>query len=205
MTELLVNHVVNWIGVSGYAGLVVLMALESMVAPLPSEAVMPFAGFLIYEGTFSFFGVIFYSLVGSLIGSILSYYAGLYGGRPFVTRFGKYFLLDLRDLEITERFFNRYGDKTIFFSRFIPVVRHLISIPAGVGEMKPGKFILYTAIGAGMWNSILAYAGFKLKSHWNELRQYGQAIDWIVAVLLLAGLGYFVYRHLKRLKETKAS
>ena len=104
MTELLVNHVVNWIGVSGYAGLVVLMALESMVAPLPSEAVMPFAGFLIYEGTFSFFGVIFYSLVGSLIGSILSYYAGLYGGRPFVTRFGKYFLLDLRDLEITERF-----------------------------------------------------------------------------------------------------
>ncbi len=204
MTEILVNHVVNWIGVSGYAGLVVLMALESMVAPLPSEAVMPFAGFLIYEGTFSFHGVVFFSTLGSLIGSLISYYAGLWGGRPFVVRFGKYFLLDVRDLESTERFFTRYGDKTIFFSRFIPVIRHLISIPAGVGEMKPGKFMLYTVVGAGLWNFFLAYAGFRLKSHWNEIRQYGQTIDWIVVVILLAGLAYFIYRHVKRLKETKA-
>ncbi len=201
MTELLVNHVVNWIGVSGYTGLIVLMALESMVAPLPSEAVMPFAGFLIFEGTFSFLGVAFFSVLGSLIGSLLSYYAGLYGGRPFVARFGRYFLLDISDLEFTERFFRKYGDKTIFFSRFIPVIRHLISIPAGAGEMKVGKFIVYTVVGAGLWNSLLAYAGFRLKSHWNELRHYGQIVDWVVVVLLLAGLGYFIYRHLNRLKK----
>jgi len=201
MTELLIDHVVNWIGISGYAGLVVLMALESMVAPLPSEAVMPFAGFLIFEGKFSFYEVILFSTAGSLIGSTISYYAGLWGGRPFVTRFGKYFLLDVGDLEFTEKFFRKFGDKTIFFSRFIPVVRHLISIPAGVGEMKLGKFILYTAIGAGLWNSLLAYAGYRLRSQWESIRHYTQAIDIVVVLLLLAGLAYFVYRHIKRLNS----
>ncbi len=198
MTEILINHVVYWIGISGYTGLVVLMALESMVAPLPSEAVMPFAGFLIFEGKFSFHEVIFFSLMGSIIGSVISYYAGLYGGRPFVTRFGKYFLLETRDLEITERFFNKYGDKTIFFSRFIPVVRHLISIPAGIGEMKFGKFILYTAIGAGLWNSLLAYAGFRLRSHWEAIRHYSQIMDIVAVVGLVAAIGYFIYGHLRR-------
>jgi len=201
MTELLINHVVNWIGISGYAGLVVLMALESMVAPLPSEAVMPFAGFLIFEGRFSFHEVILFSTVGSIIGSVVSYYAGLWGGRPFVNRFGKYLLLDHHDLELTEKFFNKYGDKTIFISRFIPVVRHLISIPAGIGEMKIGKFILYTAIGAGLWNSFLAYAGFRLKSHWETIRHYTQIMDIVVVALLLITVGYFVYRHVRRLKE----
>ncbi len=205
MTEILVDQVVNWIGVSGYAGLVVLMTLESMVAPLPSEAVMPFAGLPIYEGTFSFVGVILFSVAGSLIGSIISYYAGLYGGRPFVTKFGKYFLLDIRDLEMTEKFFNRYGDKTIFFGRFVPVVRHPISIPAGAGEMKAGIFILYTAVGAGVWSSLLAYAGFRLKRHWEEIRHYGQTMDWVVAAILLAGLAYFIYRHVRRLNDTKVS
>lgn len=201
MTELLINHIVSWIGVSGYTGLVVLMALESMVAPLPSEAVMPFAGFLIFEGTFSFHKVILFSLLGSITGSVISYYAGLYGGRPFVARFGKYLLLDMHDLDITETFFNKYGDKTIFFSRFIPVVRHLISIPAGAGEMKFGKFLLYTAIGAGLWNSFLAYAGFRLRSHWETIRHDGQIMDIVVVVCLVAVLGYFVYGHVRRLKK----
>jgi membrane protein DedA with SNARE-associated domain len=203
MTELLIDHIVNWIGISGYPGLVILMALESMVAPLPSEAVIPFAGFLIFEGEFSFLGVIFFSIVGSIIGSAISYYAGLYGGRPFIARFGKYLLLDTRDLEVTENFFNRYGDKTIFFSRFIPVVRHLISIPAGAGEMKFGKFILYTAIGAGLWNSFLAYAGFRLKSHWETIRHYSQIIDIVVLVVLIIAIGYFVYGHIKRMRTSK--
>ncbi len=203
MTEILINHVVNWIGISGYAGLVVLMALESMVAPLPSEAVMPFAGFLIFEGRFSFHEVILFSTIGSIIGSVISYYAGLYGGRPFVSRFGRYLLLDLHDLELTESFFNKYGDKTIFFSRFIPVVRHLISIPAGAGEMKLGKFALYTAIGAGLWNSFLAYTGFRLKSHWETIRHYSQIVDIVVLIVLLIGISYFVYRHIKRLNRKK--
>jgi len=204
MTELLVDHIVNWIALSGYGGVIILMALESMVAPIPSEAVMPFAGFLIFEGKFSFHEVILFSTIGSFIGSVISYYAGLYGGRPFVVRFGKYLLLDLHDLEVTERFFNKYGDKTIFISRFIPVVRHLISLPAGAGEMKFGKFILYTVIGAGLWNSFLAYAGFRLKSHWEEIRHYSQALDIAVLFVLLLGVTYFVYFHIRRKKKQQA-
>ncbi|MCL5267133.1 MAG: DedA family protein [Bacteroidetes bacterium] len=204
MIELLADQIVAWIGISGYAGIVVLMALESMVAPMPSEAVMPFAGFLIFEGRFSFHGVILFSVIGSIVGYVLSYYAGLYGGRPFVMRFGKYFLLDIEDLQVTERFFNMYGDKTIFFSRFIPVVRHLISIPADTGEMRIGKFVLYTALGAGLWNSFLAYAGFRLRSHWEEIRHYSQTIDIIVVAVLILGVAYFVYRHLKRLRNKRS-
>jgi membrane protein DedA with SNARE-associated domain len=203
MTELIINHVVKWIGISGYPGLVVLMALESMVAPLPSEAVMPFAGFLIFEGTLTFYGVILFSTIGSIVGSLISYYAGLYGGRPFVSHFGRYLLLDVHDLEYTEKFFDKYGDKTIFFSRFIPVVRHLISIPAGVGEMRLSKFVVYTTIGAGLWNSFLAYTGFRLRSHWETIRHYGQTIDILVLILLFAGMGYFIYRHLRRLNREK--
>lgn len=109
----------------------------------------------------------------------------------------------MHDLEVTEKFFNRYGDKTIFFSRFIPVVRHLISIPAGAGEMKFGKFILYTAIGAGLWNSFLAYAGFRLKSHWETIRHYSQIVDIVVVACLVAALGYFVYGHVKRIRTNK--
>ncbi|MCL4509989.1 MAG: DedA family protein [Bacteroidetes bacterium] len=201
MTELLIDHIVHWISISGYTGIVVLMALESMVAPLPSEAVMPFAGFLIFEGKFSFHEVILFSTMGSIIGSVISYYVGLYGGRPFVARFGKYLLLDMHHLELTEKFFNKYGDKTIFISRFVPVVRHLISLPAGAGEMKIAKFILYTALGAGIWNSTLAFAGFHLKSHWEEIRKYSQVVDIAVVVILLLGILYLVYRHLRQTKK----
>ncbi|HEY9167311.1 MAG TPA: DedA family protein [Candidatus Kryptonia bacterium] len=205
MTELLIDHIVQWISISGYAGVVLLMALESMVAPVPSEAVMPFAGFLIYEGNFTFHQVIFYSTLGSIIGSLLSYYAGRYGGRPFISRFGKYFLLNMHHLDLTEKFFGKYGDKTIFVSRFIPVVRHLISLPAGAGEMKITKFALYTTLGAAMWNSFLAYAGFRLRSHWEEIRRYSQVVDAVVVVILIAGVVYLVYRQMRQSKGTGSS
>lgn len=205
MTELLIDHIVQWISISGYAGVVLLMALESMVAPVPSEAVMPFAGFLIYEGNFTFHQVIFFSTLGSIIGSLLSYYAGRYGGRPFISRFGKYFLLNMHHLDLTEKFFGKYGDKTIFVSRFIPVVRHLISLPAGAGEMKITKFALYTTLGAAMWNSFLAYAGFRLRSHWEEIRRYSQLVDAVVVVILIAGVVYLVYRQMRQSKGTGSS
>jgi len=194
MTEILIDHIVKWISISGYSGIATLMALESMVAPIPSEAVMPFAGFLIYEGQFSFHAVILFSTLGSVTGSIISYYVGLYGGRPFVSRFGKYFLLNMHHLEMTERFFDKYGDKTIFISRFIPVVRHLISLPAGAGEMSVTKFVAYTLAGAGLWNSFLAYAGFRLRSHWEEIRQYSQVVDLVVVIMLVVAVGFLVYR-----------
>ncbi len=203
ITEFLIEHFTSWIGSGGYFGVAVLMTLESMVAPVPSEAVMPFAGFLVFEGRFTFTGVIFFSTLGSIIGSLLSYYAGAWGGRPFVKRYGKYLLLDMHHLELTERFFARWGDKAIFVSRFVPVVRHLISIPAGVGRMNIVKFSIYTIIGAGIWNAFLAYVGYYLKDNWLTVRKYGEIADVIVIALMLIAIAFFVYHYMSRRKALR--
>lgn len=200
LTEFLIEHFTAWIGSGGYFGVTILMTLESMVAPVPSEAVMPFAGFLVYEGKFTFLGAIFFSTVGSIIGSLISYYAGAWGGRPFVKRYGKYVLLDMHHLEQTERFFSKYGDKTIFVSRFIPVVRHLISIPAGVGRMNIIKFSIYTIIGAAIWNAFLTYVGYVLKDNWMTVRKYGEIADIIVIALFLAAIIFLSIQYRKRRK-----
>jgi len=197
LTEFLVEHVTNLISSIGYTGVAVLMALESMIAPVPSEAVMPFAGFLIAEGQFTFAGVIFFSTLGSIIGSLLSYYLGAYGGRPLVNRLGKYLLLDQHHLDLTERFFTKYGSRTIFVSRFIPVIRHLISIPAGIGRMNLLKFSVYTIIGAGLWNAFLAYVGYRLRDEWYRVKSYSEIVDLAVILLLIAAI-FFLYFHFRR-------
>ena len=181
----------------GYPGITVLMTLESMVFPLPSELVMPFAGFLVVEGKINFWLVVLFSSLGSLLGSLISYYAGYYGGNKFVLKLGKYLLLDFTDLEKTEKWFKKKGEKTILISRFIPVVRHLISIPAGIGKMDIKKFCMYTVLGATLWNGFLAYCGYALGKNWRLVRHYSEYISIAVAtILLLAGI-YFVYHHIK--------
>ncbi|OGY64801.1 MAG: hypothetical protein A3J53_02880 [Candidatus Harrisonbacteria bacterium RIFCSPHIGHO2_02_FULL_40_20] len=197
MIEPLINLFTDIISTAGYAGIVVLMALESMVAPVPSEAVMPFAGMLWFSGQMSFWLIILFSTLGSIIGSLISYYMGLYGGRPLITKYGKYLLLNEHDLVITERFFERFGDKTIFISRFVPVVRHLISIPAGTGKMNLVKFIFYTTLGAGLWNAILTYLGYYLGSNWTVIRKYSEIGDIILVVLIIALVGFYIYKKRK--------
>ncbi|MEK6845775.1 MAG: DedA family protein, partial [Nanoarchaeota archaeon] len=189
------------ISVLGYAGIFFLMMLESMVAPIPSELVMPFAGFLIAQGRFSWWGVLLASSLGSIVGSLLSYYAGQYGGKALVIRYGKYLLLDECDLKKTEEWFARKGEKAVFICRFIPVIRHLISIPAGIGKMELKKFVLYTLIGATIWNMFLAYVGFKLGENWAELRHYSEYISIPVAVILVLCGVYFVYHHWKHKRK----
>jgi membrane protein DedA with SNARE-associated domain len=195
MTEHIVNFATSLISSLGYGGIAFLMALESMVAPVPSEAVMPFAGFLIYEGKFGWVEVTLFSTLGSIIGSTLSYLMGFYGGKPLVKKFGKYLLLDNHHLEMTEKFFSKYGDRTIFISRFIPVVRHLISIPAGIGKMNYLRFSIYTILGAGMWNTFLAYLGFLLKSKWWIVKKYSEIIDIFVVLFILITLGILIHRY----------
>ncbi len=195
MTEHIVNFATSLISSLGYGGVAFLMALESMVAPVPSEAVMPFAGFLIYERKFGWVEVTLFSTLGSIIGSTLSYLMGFYGGKPFVKKFGKYLLLDSHHLEMTEKFFSKYGDRTIFMSRFIPVVRHLISIPAGIGKMNYLRFSIYTILGAGMWNTFLAYLGFLLKSKWWIVKKYSEIIDIFVVLFILITLGILIHRY----------
>lgn len=187
----------------GYPGITVLMALESMIVPLPSELVMPFAGFLSVEGKMNFGLVVLFSSLGSLIGSLISYYIGYYGGNKVVLKFGKYLLLDIVDLEKTEKWFQKKGEITIFISRFIPVVRHLISIPAGIGKMNLKKFCLYTILGASIWNAILTFCGYILGQNWNRLRHYSEYVSITVAILLLITGVYFIRRHFKNKSREK--
>ncbi|MFA6922722.1 MAG: DedA family protein [Bacteroidales bacterium] len=201
-TEMLVNYIVAFIAKTGYSSIIILMALESMVAPVPSEAVMPFAGFLIVEGKFTFAGVIFFSTLGSIIGSLISYYIGAFGGRPIVEKWGKYLLLDKHHLELTEKYFTKKGDITILVCRFIPVVRHLISIPAGIARMNILKFIIFTIIGAGLWNSFLTYIGYVLKSNWKEVMKYSHVVDIFVVVALVAAIAYYVYKFYQNNKKS---
>lgn len=189
LTEFLCHYNTLLIHYLGYGGIFILMALESMIFPIPSELVMPFAGFLIVTGQFDPAPVIIASSLGSIAGSLLSYGMGTLG-EPVVLRYGRYLLLNRHHLEWTEIFFFRHGGKTIFISRFIPVVRHLISIPAGLARMSLIPFILFTVAGATLWNGFLTYLGVRLKENWWVIQRYTHILDYFV----VAGLfGVVVY------------
>ncbi len=174
------------------------MALESMIAPVPSEAVMPFVGFQVADGKWSLSLAILATSIGSIIGSLLSYLMGYYGGKPFVLKAGKYLLLNRRDLEKTESFFHqRKGILTVFISRFIPVIRHFISIPAGIGRMPLAPFLFVTFIGATIWNTFLLICGMKLREHWGIVQKYSHQVDLVVVILILGALVWFVRDRLK--------
>ena len=198
LTELLAESITRLIEKGGYLSVLIMMIMESMVLPVPSEAVMPFAGFLVAEHTFTFWQVVLYSTAGSIIGSLISYTAGYYGGKPFVSKFGRYVFLNTHHLESTEKFFNKYGEATIFICRFIPVVRHLISIPAGVGKMNLMRFIILTIIGAGLWNSLLCYIGKILRNNWSEVIKYSRILDIIVILCIIGGIAYLIFRQFRK-------
>jgi membrane protein DedA with SNARE-associated domain len=185
----------------GYAGIFFLMMLESMIVPVPSEFVMPFAGFLVAQGNFNFLLVIVVSTLGSITGSLIFYYIGKTGGHTLVQKYGKYVLVGSEDIKKTETWFKKRGDLTIFLARLVPVIRHLISLIAGIGNMNVKKFTIYTIFGAALWNGILTYLGLFLGQHWNEVSQYLEGLDIIIVILLIIGCLYFVYRHLKRAKK----
>jgi membrane protein DedA with SNARE-associated domain len=193
LTETLCHYNTWLINQFSYVGVFVLMTLESMIAPIPSELVMPFAGFLIFTGDFGVLPVLVASSLGSIVGSLLSYGMGMLG-EPVVLRYGRYLLLNPHHLEWTKKFFERHGGKTIFIARFIPVVRHLISIPAGLARMAPLPFILYTLVGATMWNMFLVYLGVRLKENWRIIQRYTHILDYFVVAALI---GAVIYLYLK--------
>ena len=186
----------------GYPGIFVLMVMESMIIPIPSEAVLPFAGFLVQTGKFNFWLVLFFASLGSLTGSLISYYMGLYGGDKLVKKWGKYVFLDEADLIKTENWFKKRGEVTIFIARFVPVVRHLISIPAGVGRMDLKKFIFYSVVGATLWNGFLIYVGTLLGKHWELLQRYNKYISLPVVIIITLGIVYFIFKHIKDKKKS---
>jgi len=175
-----------------------------MIAPVPSEAVMPFVGFKVVDKEWNFWLAVLATSLGSIAGSLISYLLGYYGGKPVVMKVGKYLLLDHHDLELTERFFHRRGGViTLFISRFVPVVRHLISIPAGIGKMKMIPFLLATLIGATMWNTFLLYCGMKLRQNWGTVQKYSHQADIVVVIFLAAGLAWFIRSRLKKRTATE--
>lgn len=203
LTEWIASFITKFIESTGYITVFIGMTMESMIFPVPSEAILPFAGFLIAEGKLTFFWVILFSTLGSFLGSTLSYLLGYYLGKPFIVKFGKFFLLDLEELEATEKYFKKHGQITVLICRFIPVIRHLISLPAGLGKMKYGKFILFTIVGAGLWNAILTYIGFVLKQHWQTVIEYSREIDLVVLGFLILLIGLYIYRYVRKLRKKK--
>jgi len=202
LTEALVGIVTSILSSLGYVGLFVLMALESMIAPVPSELVMPFAGFLVADGKMTFGAALFAAAAGSLVGSLASYAMGVYLGRPAIVRFGRYLLLREEHLTMTETWFHRRrGGTTVLLCRFVPVVRHLISIPAGMGRMPLPSFVAFTVIGATAWDGILLYVGVALRERWSDVAAWFALLDYAIVLGLVAVAVAWVVTRLRKTKK----
>src|SRR6476661_8002424 len=205
LLEFLSAIIVAVISTLGYSGIVLLMAIESACIPLPSEIIMPFSGYLVSTGQFTMLGVTLAGAVGNVIGSIVAYYAGVWGGRPFVERYGPYVLLSTRDLDTADRWFAKYGEAAVFFSRLLPVVRTFISLPAGIARMNFPRFVIFTFIGALPWCYALAYVGVAMGERWDQLRQYFHQFDIVIGLCLAVAAGYFLWSHWPRRAATPNS
>lgn len=195
--EILAKFIIDTISSSGYLGIVVLMGIESACIPLPSEIIMPFSGYLVFRGDFELFRTGLAGAFGCLVGSVPAYYLGLYGGRPLVEKYGKYVLISHRDLDLADRWFERYGDWAIFFSRLLPVVRTFISFPAGIARMDFPHFVIYTFVGSFPWCLGLTYIGMKLGENWDTLGVYFHRFDIAIGILIATGVLYYIWHHLK--------
>lgn len=199
--EIVTTFIISGISVWGYWGVGAMMAIESACVPLPSEVIMPFAGFLVAQGKFSLLGVSLAGAIGCVVGSVLAYAVGLWGGRAFIEKYGRYILISHHDLTIADNFFNKYGSSAIFFSRLMPVVRTFISLPAGIAKMNFSKFVVYTFLGSFIWSWGLAYLGKTLGDHWDTLGVYFHKFDFVIGIVILAGAVWYVRRHIKQMKR----
>lgn len=195
--ELVTGFIIAIISSFGYAGVALMMAIESACIPLPSEIIMPFAGYLVAQGRFTLIGVSLAGAIGCVIGSVVAYAAGAWLGRDFIEKYGKYILISRHDLNIADKFFNKYGSAAIFFSRLMPVVRTFISLPAGISKMNFAKFVIYSFLGSLPWSFGLAYLGLVLGDHWDTLGVYFHKFDFAIGIAILIGLVWYVRRHLK--------
>ena len=185
------------IGTTGYAGIAILMGIESACIPLPSELIMPFAGYLVFEGSMNLFWVATAGAIGCNLGSLVAYEVGHYGGRPLVERYGRWILMGRRELDWADRFFARWGHAAVFVARLLPVIRTFIALPAGIARMPRAKFHLYTFLGSWPWCFVLAWAGVRLGANWRSIGKYFHQMDAVIGVLLVAGIAWFVWSHWK--------
>lgn len=199
-------HLISWIEhiitIMGPAGVALLMAIESCNIPLPSEAVLPFAGYIVSKGEMNFHVAAFASAIGCVLGSLPSYYIGYFGGRSFVEKFGKYFLVSKKDLEEADKWVEKYGDWAFFLCRMLPVVRTFISLPAGILRAKKRFFFTFTFFGSLIWSYLLIFVGVKMGQNMEAFKHIWHKFDiLIVAVCVVLG-GLYIYKHVKHLKES---
>ena len=200
------NDVVQWathlIGAWGLPAVFLLMLAESACLPIPSEAIMPFAGFAVSQHQLSYLGIVAAGVAGNLAGSLIAYAVGYYGGRPFVDRWGRYVLLRPHHLDTAQHWFDHYGAPVVFFGRLLPIVRTFISLPAGFGRMNLGKFIFYTLLGCLPWVAMLGYIGLKLGTNWEKIRPYLHYADYLVAAALVLLVVWALLRWRRRRSGT---
>lgn len=191
IAELLSDSVTQFISSIGYFGVFILMALESAAIPVPSELIMTFSGYLAYQGVFDFTAIVLIGAAGCMAGSIISYWVGLRGGRAFIDKYGKYIFLNHHHLDIAENWFKKYGDKAVFFSRMLPVVRTFISLPAGMAKYSFKKLVIFSFIGSLPWCFALAYVGLRLGPQWKNIITFFNGLDIIIIFLIIAAAAYY--------------
>ncbi|MBP7332076.1 MAG: DedA family protein [Firmicutes bacterium] len=169
------------------------MAIESANIPLPSEIILPFGGYLVSTGRLNFYGTVMAGTVGGTVGSALSYYLGLWGGRPILVKYGRYFGFSMKHLEAADRWFNRYGEATVFFTRLMPIIRTFISLPAGISGMNFKRFLIYTFLGSLPWSILLVYVGLKLGQNWAAIKPWFHRLD-VVIVLGIVAVIFYLWR-----------
>jgi len=193
----LASLIISIISTTGYFGVFFLMAIESACIPVPSEVIMPFSGFLVWEGRFILWQVILWGAIGNLAGSMLAYTVGYFGGRKTIERYGKYVLISSHDLELADNWFKKYGQVAVFFSRLLPVVRTFISLPAGIARMDFKKFCFYTFVGCLPWSGFLAYFGLIMGENWDGLKVYFHKFDLVAVFVIFLVIIWWVRRHFK--------
>jgi membrane protein DedA with SNARE-associated domain len=200
--EIVIPFLNSLYGSVGYLGVLGAMAIESAMIPLPSELILPYAGFLVSDlsqiepltgGAWNYWIVVVVATVGNTLGSLVAYVIGAYGGRPFLERYGRYLLIRPHEIELADRFFASHGGATVFIGRLLPVVRTFISFPAGVARMPLGRFIVYSTAGALPWSMLLVYAGTVLGANWVDIRHALQPFDLAIAIAVVLAVVLFVW------------
>ena len=199
----LAGIIIAIISATGYVGVALLMAIESACIPLPSEIIMPFAGYLVSLGQLNLYGVATAGAIGCNLGSIVAYEVAKCGGRPFVARYGRYVLVSVEDMDRAERFFDKYGSITILVGRLLPVIRSFIAFPAGLARMNLVRFHIYTFIGSWPFCFVLALVGRELGKAWDSdprVKAVFHQLDAVVLGVLVVGGVWFVWHKLRKMR-----
>lgn len=203
--QTLTHSIIFVIETTGYGGIFVLMAAESALIPIPSEVTMPFAGFLAFQGKLNLYLVIVVGALANLAGSLLAFALGWWGEEHFIhtliKKYGKFLLITIDEYERAERLFRKYGEKIVFFSRVLPVIRTFISLPAGIAEMNVWRFSILTFIGSLIWSAFLTYIGFALGKNWNSIEVYYRKFEYLIIFIFVSLIAYYIFHKIKKLKK----